>query len=304
MKRNLIVTTAIAALMSAPAFAQSGDMGAEDAHTSAQAQGSDQQDAPIIALTDWNYDEIYQHGWSLTQLLDAEVVGDSGEEIGDVENVLIGQDGNILSVIAEVGGFLDIGDTHVAVPFEEVTLGASLDKITVPLDQDNVEDYSVFGEWGYFDLSEADVQQVVNDDLLTGPRVWKASELLDDYAILTGGIGYGYVDDLIFVEGGRLHAVIVDPAVGYGPGPYAYPYYGYAYGWHPGASFYDLGYTEDEIAVIDTFDPDRMQGAMATGSVETDAMDDTQTGSDANAAGSGDGTTEAGAAENGQSADQ
>lgn len=271
MKRNMIVTTALASLISLPAFAQSGETSADQqTGASAESESASRSDAPVIALDDWNYDELYQHGWSLTELMDAELIGEDGEEIGDVENVLIGTDGQVLSIIGEVGGFVDIGDTHVAIPFEEVVLGMDLDSITVPVDQETVEDYSVFGEWGYFDASEAGVQQVVNDDLLTGPRVWKATELLDDYAILTGGVGYGYVDDLIFVEGGRLHAVIVDPAPAYGPGPYAYPFYGYAYGWHPGAPTYGLGYGEQEVAVIDTFDPNQMSSQdQQTGSVES-----------------------------------
>lgn len=269
MKHKLIVTTAIAAtMMSFPAYAQSS--GSEETQTTTQNEtGQDQP--PVIALTDWDYDQIYENGWSLSELIEAEVVGEDGNEIGDVENVLLDETGQIVSVIAEVGGFLDIGDTHVAVPFDQVEVGANLDKITVPVDQDNVEDYSIFGDFGYFTAPEADTTQVVNSDLVTGPRVWKATELLDDYAILTGGIGYGYVDDMIFIEDGKLHAVVVDPAVGYGPGPYAYPYYGYAYGWYPGAPYSDLGYGEADVAVIDTFDAEQMNGdAMATGSIEND----------------------------------
>jgi sporulation protein YlmC with PRC-barrel domain len=268
MKHHLIVTTAIAtAMMSFPAFAQSS--GTDETQTSAQTQ-TDQDSPPVMALTEWDYDQIYENGWSLSELIEADVVGEDGEDIGDVENVLLDESGQILSVVAEVGGFLDIGDTHVAVPFDEVEIGTSLDKITVPVDQDNVEDYSIFGEFGYFTAPEADTTQVVNSDLVTGPRIWKATDLLDDYAVLTGGIGYGYVDDMIFVEGGKLHAVVVDPAIGYGPGPYAYPYYGYTYGWTPGATYYDLGYGEQDVAVIETFDPEQMNGngAMATGSIE------------------------------------
>lgn len=272
----------LATMLALPAYAQQDDMqmDAEEMQATDQAQSGEQQSAPVIALSDWNYDAIYDNGWSLDALMEAEVVGEDGEEIGDVENVLLDESGRLLSVIAEIGGFIDIGDTHVAVPFDQVTVGNDLEMITVPLDQDNVEEYSVFGEWGYFDASEAGYAQVVNDDLLTGPRVWKASDLLDDYAVLTGGVGYGYVDDLIFVDGGMLHAVVVDPAIGYGPGPYAYPYYGYAYGWYPGASYYDLGYNAQDVAVIDTFDPSQMQGgAMATGSID-DEMDEGQIGAE------------------------
>lgn len=276
MKNNLIVTTAIAAvMMSFPAYAQSsGSSGSDETQPSAQ-NGNTEQRQPVLALSDWDYDQIYENGWSLSELIEADVVGEDGEEIGDVENVLLDENGQILSVVAEVGGFLDIGDTHVAVPWDQVETGANLDKITVPVNQDNVEDYSIFGEFGYFTRPEADTKQVVNSDLVTGPTVWKATDLLDDYAVLTGGVGYGYVDDMIFVEGGKLHAVVVDPASGYGPGPYAYPYYGYGYGWAPNMAYYDLGYGEADVAVIDTFDQDRMEenDAMATGSIEDGKMD-------------------------------
>ena len=52
--------------------------------------------------------------------------------------------------------------------------------------------------------------------------------------------GYGYVQDLIFRDG-EVAATVVDRNAGYGTGGrYAYPYFGYNYGWYPGGRYYDL----------------------------------------------------------------
>jgi hypothetical protein len=240
--------------------AQQADQPATTQQNAQGSAGADQQgNPPIIALADWSYDDIYSNGWSLENLIDeADVYGAEGEEIGDIENVLIGADGKILAIIAEVGGFLDIGDTHVSVPWNEVEFSPGLDYIKTPVNQENVEDYSVFGDWEFITKSDTETRQVVNDDLATGPRVWKATDLLNDYALLTGNLAYGYVDDLIFTNDGKLHAVIVDADASYGAGLRAFPYYGYAYGWTPFSPYYTLPYGADEVAVIDTFDPDRM----------------------------------------------
>ncbi|MEO3432638.1 PRC-barrel domain-containing protein [Inquilinus sp. CAU 1745] len=222
------------------------------------AMAQDASQAPT-ALAEWNYDEIYSNGWSAEEFMDeVDVTGADGAEIGDIENVLIGEDGRILSLIVEVGGFLDIGDSHISVPWEEVTIAGEGDDITVPINEDNMERYSLFGESGYFTMPEGMIAEQVNDDLLTGPRVWKASELIGDYALLNDGdAAYGYVDDLIFDDQGMIMAVIVDPAVG--TGRYAYPYYGYGYGFHPGYTFYMLPYAGDEVEIVTPFDETQME---------------------------------------------
>jgi hypothetical protein len=269
-----------------PSYAQNAPAGEAGAETASQP--------PVIALNDWNYDDIYSNGWSLERLIEnARVYGAEGEEIGDIENVLLSEEGKILAIVAEVGGFIDIGDTHVSVPWDQVTFSPALDLIEVPVDDENVNDYSVFGDWGYFTKSDAEATEVVNEEMITGPRVWKATDLIDDYALLTGSMAYGYVDDLIFTNDGMLHAVVVEPDSTYGAGPYALPYYGYPYGWYPGSPYYRLPYGADEVAVIDTFDYDQLRTDMtmtgtagdepaATGSVETNSGSGEQKPADSN----------------------
>lgn len=253
--RTLTATTAltlsIGVAAAAPAFAQ------DDAQADQNQQQSQAQQAPV-ALADWNYDEIYDNGWSAEEFIDeVDVTGADGAEIGDIENILIGENGRIVSVIAEVGGFIDIGDSHISVPWEDVTVAEDGEEISVPVNQDNMERYSLFGESGYFTKPEGMVTEQVSDDLLTGPRVWKASELIGDYALLDGSVtAYGYVDDLIFDQEGTIMAVVVDPAVA--DGRYAYPYYGYGYGFHPGYTFYLLPYAEQDVADAEPLDEARM----------------------------------------------
>ena len=100
------------------------------------AQQSALEDAPVVALGDWRYDDLYTNGVSARDLIDREVYGQTGDEIGDVEDILIGSDGQVRSIVAEVGGFWDIGDTHVSIPLNRVDM--SNGQIVVPITEDTV----------------------------------------------------------------------------------------------------------------------------------------------------------------------
>jgi len=179
------------------------------------------------------------------------------EEIGDVESVLLDQQGRIVAVIAEVGGFWDMADTHVAVPWDEISFVA--DGIRIPVNEERVEEYGLFRQGAPFSMRNLQTAQPVDDDLTTGPRVWRLGELVDDYVVLSDGAGYGYVDDAIFDKSGQIQAVVVTRDTGYGAsGRFAYPFNGYGVGWQPGYDYYQLPYDAQEVAELDQFDVDRM----------------------------------------------
>ncbi|MDN3722456.1 PRC-barrel domain-containing protein [Roseibium salinum] len=209
-------------------------------------------------LSEWRYDPLYSAGWSVERMFDeTDVVDTAGEEIGDVENIIFSDDGRVLSVIAEVGGVWDIGDTHVSIPWEEARLSEDGTRLTVPVTEDNVDDYSVFEKKSSFFQTDTEDIAKVEDDLATGTTVFKATDLMGDYAYLSENTRYGYVTDMI-VNNGTISAVIVDAAAYGRPGFYAYPYYGYnaAPSYYPR---YNLPYAADEIDVLENFDYDQLR---------------------------------------------
>jgi sporulation protein YlmC with PRC-barrel domain len=216
--------------------------GLAPAYAAGEAAESAQTTGDKIDIVTWAQEDLYTEGWTAEQLFDQDVYGETGEEAGEVEDLIIGPDGALQAAIVEAGGFFDIGDTHYRVPWEDVKLTPDLEGITVPVTADNIEEYSVFPD---------DVEEVPE-------RGFRASELMNDYVSLADYPGYGMVQDLVF-QNGELTAVVVYPSAGYGVyGPYAYPWRGYGYGWEPGDDYYRLPYTRDEIAELGPFDYERL----------------------------------------------
>lgn len=195
--------------------------------------------ADKIDLTTWDQAELYQ-GWSAKELFNKPVRSENGEEIGDVENIIVNADSQIEKIIIEAGGFLDIGDTHLAAKWDQVRFTPGGEALVVPFDPDSVPAFSLFDN---------------NENIPSGPRAWRATELLDDYVKLKDAPAYALVDDLIFDREGRLQAIVVIPDVAYGVhGRFAYPYYGYRHGYDPGSDTYELPYTRSEINNLKPFD--------------------------------------------------
>jgi len=57
-----------------------------------------------------------------SDLQGATVYGETDEQIGEISNLVLDDEGNITKVVIDVGGFLGIGEKPVALPLEEVTL--------------------------------------------------------------------------------------------------------------------------------------------------------------------------------------
>jgi hypothetical protein len=173
----------------------------------------------------------------------------------------MGTEGEVLSVIAEVGGLLEIGDTHVNVPWDEVEVNAAEESITIPVTQEEAEDYTLFiDEVVAAGAASSDIHQVSGDNaglVETGPRVWQARELIGDCVRLRDGNAfenYGFIDNIL-IQDGQIEAVVVRPDVTWGtPGLYAYPYYGYGYDWTPGSAYYDLPYARADIEALEPLD--------------------------------------------------
>ena len=101
--KKLAILTAVAVLASGVAFAQSGSGGLMNAVPGASH-----------TVTDWYKQDVYDT---------------SNNKIGEVSDVLVGQNGQIDALIVGVGGFLGAGEKDVAVSFNAVKPTTKNDKI-------------------------------------------------------------------------------------------------------------------------------------------------------------------------------
>jgi sporulation protein YlmC with PRC-barrel domain len=95
MKRSLAVLTAGALLASSAAFAVSAAM----ADVMTTVPGSS------LTVTNWYKQDVYDQ---------------TNTKIGQIMDVLVGQDGQVSALIVGVGGFLGAGEKDVAVSFNTV----------------------------------------------------------------------------------------------------------------------------------------------------------------------------------------
>jgi sporulation protein YlmC with PRC-barrel domain len=63
--------------------------------------------------------DLVATGWRASKVIGAPVYNDDGEKIGKIEDVITTPDGKLSVVIVEVGGFLGIGKTLVAIPVRQ-----------------------------------------------------------------------------------------------------------------------------------------------------------------------------------------
>lgn len=109
MIRNLLATTAVAALISTGALAQTTTPAPMP-----QDPATTQPAAPMAVKADGN----------LASRIIGETVyngtGDDAENIGEVNDIVIGADGGVEAVVIGVGGFLGIGEKDVAIEYDLV----------------------------------------------------------------------------------------------------------------------------------------------------------------------------------------
>ncbi|PWW02026.1 PRC-barrel domain protein [Hoeflea marina] len=117
MIRTLLASTAIAAVMSTAAFAQ-------DTTTTAPAATPE---ATMSTTTNTNASAetaVMADGMLASDVIGAAVYNssaDDAENIGDVNDIVLADDGSVESVVIGVGGFLGLGEKRVAVPFDQLS---------------------------------------------------------------------------------------------------------------------------------------------------------------------------------------
>lgn len=80
--------------------------------------------------------------WLAHVFIGADVLNAAGENVGDVRDLVFDRAGRISTVVIGVGGFLGVGEKHVAVPFSALTYGLSKDNtrvITVAISKEDLK---------------------------------------------------------------------------------------------------------------------------------------------------------------------
>jgi sporulation protein YlmC with PRC-barrel domain len=95
-----------AALAAAPALAQTGTPTPPMTSTTAAAPGGVIYSAPMSA-----------GDWRSSDLVGKSVYNTSNERIGEIEDIIVANDGRVAAAVVGVGGFLGIGERKVALSY-------------------------------------------------------------------------------------------------------------------------------------------------------------------------------------------
>ena len=186
--------------------------------------------------------KLYQQGISVEKLMDATVVDSQGNDVGEIEDFVVGSDDNrLVGLVVETGGFLNIGDSHLLYPFEKAQIKGS-DKVQADIKQATAKELSLFSN--------------IEGEPLEGNR-WRASELIGGLAY-TNGEPYGRVDDVIVDKSGNIMAVVVQPDVMYDDHSYyAWPYVAY----NAEEGIYDVPMEQRHAFGMEPLDVEKLSGA-------------------------------------------
>lgn len=254
---SIVRTSKGRAIMLGPSFALAALASSLVLSSMAGAQAVETDE--IVPLSDWRYDDLYGAGVSAEEFIDEmDGLSVAGEEIGEVEDLLIGPDGRIVAIVAEIGVAWGLDDTHVSVPFEEVDATRFDTGIVVPIAEETIAEYDLYGPH-VLDPEEVGSEVAIGvEDALAGGRLTRVTDFIGDRARLLqdeeGAREYGTVSDVILSEG-EIAAVVVEPDAAFGAGTRAYPYYGHT----PGGATHDLPYGEAEVAELGEFDAERFE---------------------------------------------
>lgn len=162
---------------------------------------------------------------------------DNADNVGSVDDLLIGNNGAVDSVIVSVGGFLGIGEKDVAIPYNTVKWAAKSNErwLVINANADDLKAKPSFDRKSYDMAPENSASATDNNDMAAAPAASSASETTaaigsHDKALMTpvdpgkirtqelvGTTVYGANDanvgeigDVVLTKDGKVDAVIVD----------------------------------------------------------------------------------------------
>ena len=80
---------------------------------------------------------VYPMANDAKSLIGKDVYGADGNKVGEINNLLVGPDDRVHAAIVEFGGFLGIGESKVAVPWDQLNL--TNDRVTVKMTENQIK---------------------------------------------------------------------------------------------------------------------------------------------------------------------
>lgn len=160
MKKELLSAAALAVMLTAPAFAQSTapsapSTTAPSATTPAPAAPGATNPATGGTSSSMNtggaafIPEQMQEQWLASNLIGTKVRGTGDESVGEVNDVLLDRNGNVVGAVIGVGGFLGMGEKDVAVPFTSLQMvrNSDGDQVILNKSKDELKNAPTFKEY-------------------------------------------------------------------------------------------------------------------------------------------------------------
>jgi sporulation protein YlmC with PRC-barrel domain len=164
-----------------------------------------------------------QQGWRATKIIDTVVKNDGGDEVGEVDDLIMSRNGKVKKVILSVGGFLKIGEKLVAVPFRSLQITEKGD-ILYNITKEQLEKHPSFNykeELPYEDYyssyrNPSPPFQMGKYRGKYSPWEWEyfpsrlsVSAILSRTVLNNNGEELGDIDDLIIDQEGKVEKIIL-----------------------------------------------------------------------------------------------
>ncbi|MET4700457.1 sporulation protein YlmC with PRC-barrel domain [Constrictibacter sp. MBR-5] len=121
-----------------------------------RAQNAGDRGQPVVGVAVVDTDRTWADGKPIEmnrmradQILGRDIVNLRGNEVGDVEDIVMSRDGDALFAVISVGGFLGIGDKDVVVPFSELRMGDDNMILMSQKSEDGLRDMPAYDENQY-----------------------------------------------------------------------------------------------------------------------------------------------------------
>jgi sporulation protein YlmC with PRC-barrel domain len=110
--------------------------------------------APGAAMDALFTGSVGQNHWRASDMIDEPVYNSANERIGEINEIVLDQDGRVVAAIVGVGGFLGIGERDVAVNFQSIRMNRDTNgavRLVVDIDRNRLQNAPAFtrpSTWG------------------------------------------------------------------------------------------------------------------------------------------------------------